>query len=111
MTANEILPIRTMSNLHILTYSITLNRNTTYEESELYEYGIHCTLSSLRGHILEEEHIPCISSNISLVRNISHILARNTVYPVHLYEIVDELLSLDSIPEPDNNTTSPLRCA
>jgi len=29
---------------------------------------------------------------------------------VHLYEIVDELLLLDSIPEPDN-TTTPLQCA
>ena len=111
MTTNEFYPIRTMSNLHILTYSITLNHNTAYEDAELYEYGIHCTLSNLCGHILEEEHIPCISSNLSLVRNISHVLANHTVYPVHLYEIVEELLSLDSIPEPDNNTTTPLRCA
>ena len=111
MTPNEYSPIRTMSNLHILTYSMTLNRNTAYEEAELYEYGIRCTVSNLRGHVLEEEHIPCISSNITMVHNLSHLLAKNTVYPVHLYEIVSDLLSLDSIPEPDNNTTTPLRCA
>ena len=99
-----------VSGRHILTYSIARNRNTAYENGELYEYGIECTLGDLNGNIFQSEHAHCVSADFHYVYNIASILAKNKVYPVHLFEILDDLISRDTLPQDDDNDT-PLLCA
>lgn len=99
-----------VSERHILTYSIARNKNTVYENEELYEYGIECTLVDLNGSVIHTEYAHCISSDFHYVYCLAGILARNKVYPVHLFEILDDLLSRDVLPQDDNNDT-PLLCA
>lgn len=94
---------------HILYYSVSKHRNEVYEEAELYEYGIKCALCDLRGRLVDEEDVHCISSDFNLVRQITNILAKNQVYPVHLLEILDDLLVRDCLPE-DGNNQAPLLC-
>lgn len=94
---------------HILYYTVSRHRNMAYEESELYEYGIKCALCDLRGKLMDEEDVQCVSANFNLVRQLTNILARNQVYPVHLFEILDDLLMRDTLPEDDNNQ-APLLC-
>lgn len=94
---------------HIVYYTVSKNRNTAYEEAELYEYGIKCMLCDLRGKLLDSETVQCISGNFNFVRQITNILARNQVYPVHLFEILDDLLVRDNLPEDDHNL-APLLC-
>ena len=58
---------------------------------------------------MDEEDIQCVSPNFNLVRQITNILAKYQVYPVHLLEILDDLMNRDNLPE-DDNQTSPLLC-
>ena len=94
---------------HILYYSVSKHRNEVYEEAELYEYGIKCALCDLRGRLMDEEDIHCVSANFNLVRQITNILVRNQVYPVHLLEILDDLLVREHLPQEDDNL-APLLC-
>lgn len=94
---------------HILYYSVSKHRNMAYEEAELYEYGIKCVLCDRRGKRMDEKNVQCVSSNFNLVRQLTHILANYQVYPVHLLEILDDLMQRDKLPEDDNQTT-PLLC-
>ena len=94
---------------HILYYSVSKNRNEAYEEAELYEYGIKCALCDLRGGMIDEEDVRCVSTNFNLVRHLTNILAKNQVYPVHLLEILDDLLMREQLPEEDDNL-APLLC-
>ena len=103
------LMIHCVNDQHILYYTVSKHRNAAYEEAELYEYGIKCALCDLRGRQINSEHVHCISSNFNLVHRIAHILAKYQVYPVHLLEILDDLLIRDKLPEDDDNT-APLMC-
>ncbi|MBO5352606.1 MAG: hypothetical protein J6A77_04845 [Lachnospiraceae bacterium] len=98
-----------VNDQHILYYTVSKHRNTTYEEAELYEYGIKCVLCDLRGKLMDEESVQCVSANFNLVRQLTNILARCQVYPVHLLEILDDLIVRDTLPEDDNNQ-APLLC-
>ena len=101
--------IHSVNDKHILYYSISKHRNTAYEDSELYEYGIKCVLCDLRGNHINTEKVSCISSDFRLVHRIAQVLANFQVYPVHLLEILDDLLVRDELPENDNNS-APLMC-
>ena len=94
---------------HILYYSVSKYRNPAYEEAELYEYGIKCVLCDRRGRQMDEKDVRCVSPNFHLVNQLTHILANYQVYPVHLLEILDDLMHRDKLPEDDNQTT-PLLC-
>lgn len=58
---------------------------------------------------MDVEDVKCVSPNFNLVRQLTNILARYQVYPVHLLEILDDLMNRDKLPEDDNQTT-PLLC-
>ena len=94
---------------HILYYSVSKHRNEAYEEAELYEYGIKCALCDLRGRLMDEEDVHCVSTNFNLVRQLTNVLAKNQVYPVHLLEILDDLLMREHLPQEDDNL-APLLC-
>lgn len=109
MKKDASLMIHAVNEQHILYYTVSKHLNTSYEDAELYEYGIKCALCDLRGRLMDEEDVQCVSANFNLVRQLTNILAKYQVYPVHLMEILDDLMNRDSLPE-DDNQTSPLLC-
>lgn len=109
MKKDASLMIHAVNEQHILYYTVSKHRNSAYEEAELYEYGIKCALCDRRGRLMDEETVSCVSSNFNMVRQLTNILARYQVYPVHLLEILDDLMNRDELPE-DDNLTSPLLC-
>lgn len=109
MKKDASLMIHAVNEQHILYYTVSKHLNTAYEEAELYEYGIKCALCDLRGKLMDEEDVACVSSNFNMVRQLTNILAKYQVYPVHLLEILDDLMNRDKLPE-DDNLTSPLLC-
>ena len=109
MKKDASLMIHAVNEQHILYYTVSKHLNMAYEDAELYEYGIKCALCDKRGRLMDEEDVSCISSNFNFVRQLTNILARYQVYPVHLLEILDDLMNRDKLPEDDNQTT-PLLC-
>ena len=109
MKKDAALMIHAVNEQYILYYTVSKHLNTDYEDAELYEYGIRCALCDLRGGLMDEEDIRCVSPDFNLVRRLTNILAKYQVYPVHLLEILDDLLNRDELPE-DGNQTSPLLC-
>ena len=109
MKKDASLMIHAVNEQHILYYTVSKHLNTAYEEMELYEYGIKCALCDKRGRLMDEEDVPCVTSNFNLVRQLTNILAKYQVYPVHLLEILDDLMNREQLPE-DDNLTSPLLC-
>lgn len=103
------LMIHAVNEQHILYYTVSKHLNTAYEDGELYEYGIKCALCDKCGKIMDVEDVKCVSPNSNLVRQLTNILARHQVYPVHLLEILDDLMNRENLPEDDNQTT-PLLC-
>ena len=103
------LMIHAVNEQHILYYTVSKHLNTAYEDAELYEYGIRCALCDKRGRLMDEEDVMCVSSNFNLVHQLTHILAKYQVYPVHLLEILDDLMSREKLSQ-DDNLTSPLLC-
>lgn len=103
------LMIHTVNEQHILYYTVSKKQNTAYEETELYEYGIRCALCDLSGRLMDEEEVPCISANLSLVHRLTSILAKYQVYPVHMLEILDDLLNLENLPT-EEDLAAPRLC-
>ena len=102
--------LRAYTTQHALTYSISRNRNTYFDDAILFEYGIKISLYDRKGKFLYSEAVRCVSPNFNKVYNILCILAVNKVYPVHLLEVLDDLLQCDNLPQYNNNHT-PLMCA
>ena len=75
--------IHAVNDQHILYYTVSKHQNMAYEEAELYEYGIRCALCDLRGKLMDEEDVSCVSSDFNFVRQLTNILAKYQVYPVH----------------------------
>ncbi|MBQ8633919.1 MAG: hypothetical protein IJ420_09965 [Lachnospiraceae bacterium] len=109
MNDDASLMIHAVNEQHILYYTVSKHLNTAYEEGELYEYGIKCALCDKRGRMMDEKDVKCVSPNFNFVRQLTNVLARYEVYPVHLLEILDDLMNRDKLPE-DDNLTSPLLC-
>ncbi len=101
--------IHAVNEQHILYYTVSKHRNPEYQEAELYEYGIKCALCDKRGGLMDEKDIACVSPDFNLVRQLTNILAGYQVYPVHLLEILDDLMNREKLPEYDNQR-SPLLC-
>ena len=109
MKKDAALMIHAVNEQHILYYTVSKHLNTAYEDAELYEYGIRCALCDLRGGLMDEKDIQCVSPDFTLVSKLTNILAKYQVYPVHVLEILDDLMNRDALPE-DDNLTSPLLC-
>ncbi len=75
-------------------YTITKNASG-YELEELFEYGISCILYGESQEIVSSEEIKCITPSVARVNEMVRTLKRNQVFPVHLKEIVCELLESD----------------
>ncbi|MGN0505463.1 MAG: DUF6514 family protein [Lachnospiraceae bacterium] len=94
----EALPFfQEVSDKHIYTYLITQNLNTAYVESEVYEYGIESFLSDTHGNLLSSDTVRCISSDLNVVYRIACTLKQNQVHPVHLRDVVIDLLIIENL--------------
>ena len=103
------LRMHAVNEQHILYYTVSKHQNTVYEEGELYEYGIRCALYDLRGRLMDVKDVACVTPDFKLVHQLVDILARNQVYPVHVLEILDDLMNREKLPE-DDHLTTPLLC-
>ncbi len=109
MKKDASLMLHAVNEQHILYYTVSKHRNTAYEEAEVYEYGIKCALCDRRGRLMDEQDVSCVSSDFKLVRQLTNVLARYQVYPVHLLEILDDLMNRENLPEVGSQT-SPVLC-
>lgn len=109
MKNNAALMIHVVNEKHILYYTVSKNLNAAYEDGEVYEYGIRCALCDHRGHMVDVEDVSCVSANFNFVHRLTNILAKHQVYPVHLMEILDDLMNRDTLPEA-GDLNSPLLC-
>lgn len=109
MKGNAALMMHAVNEQHLIYYSVSKHQNLAYTEGELFEYGIRCVLCDLRGKMVDEKDVSCVSRDFNLVRQLVNILARYQVYPVHILEILDDLMNRDSLPENDD-LTSPRLC-
>ena len=91
--------LQTMNSQRIFTYVITENLNTTYEEARVFEYGIECIVTDHQGVIISYKHIRCISPDFDKVYGIAYLFQEYQVYPEHMSEIIENLLTMDELPE------------
>ena len=67
-----------------------------YDLTPMFEYGITCVLYGGENEIVSSEEIKCITPNFSKVNELVAILKRNQVFPVHLKEVICDLLEQES---------------
>ena len=78
---------------YIVEYTI-LKKLSDYTEGNIFEYGIRCTLYEGGERVISREEIQCITPEYPDICRMVEILERNQVFPVHLKEIVCELIEL-----------------
>lgn len=84
----------TAAGEYFLTYTITRNRNFRLEEEMVYEYGMECFLQK-GGEQIAFESIDCISPDYEKVFYLVQTLKRFQVFPVHVKEVLGELMECD----------------
>lgn len=99
MNDDDVPLLQTRTSHRIFTYVITENLNTTYEEARVFEFGIECTVTNRKGIIISYKHIRCISPDFNKVYGIALLLRQHRVYPEHMTDIIEDLLTLDKLPE------------
>lgn len=100
------LMMHAVNEQHLIYYSVSLHQNMAYTDGELYEYGIRCMLCDLRGKLLDEKNVTCVSSDFNLVCQVVNVLAGYQVYPVHILEILDDLMTREELPKNEEETSS-----
>jgi len=80
------------TNGYVLIYNITYSMNPNYEEDTVWEYGIECSLYDSFDALISSAHVSHISPDRDFVLSMVQILTRTEVFPVHLVDIVSDLL-------------------
>lgn len=80
------------TNSYVLIYSITYSMNPCYEEGTVWEYGIECSLYDSADVLISTSHVSHISPDRDYVLHMAQILTREEVFPVHLLDIVSDLI-------------------
>lgn len=80
------------TNEYVLIYNITYSMNPSYEEDIVWEYGIECSLYDTSDELVSTAHVSHISPDRDFVLSMLRILTREEVFPVHLLDIVCDLL-------------------
>ena len=78
-------------------YSVayTITQDTCkYGESTLLEYGISCILFGKDHKRISSEEVRCITPDFIKITEIVRILKKHKVFPVHLREIICDLLEV-----------------
>ena len=78
---------------YIVEYTI-LKKLSNYTPGEFFEYGIRCVLYGAGKKMVSMEEVPCITPDFSKIEEMERILSRNQVFPVHLKEIISELIEM-----------------
>ncbi|MGN0506285.1 MAG: DUF6514 family protein [Lachnospiraceae bacterium] len=76
-------------------YSIayTITQDTcNYGDSTLLEYGINCILFGKGRKRVSSEEVRCITPDFTKISEIVRILKKHKVFPIHLREIICDLL-------------------
>ncbi len=77
---------------YVLIYNITYSMNPHFTEYELWEYGIECCLYNLKDELISSAHVSHISPELDKVNEMIRICVNQQVFPVHLTEIISDLL-------------------
>ena len=85
---------------YTVVYHITKNVNTIEPNLLLFEYGVHCAAYHLDGTLSSEDEVKCVSPNLFKVQALVNILACYHVFPLHLRDIISDLL--DTLTEDDD---------
>lgn len=73
----------------------TIIQDTGEEEpGELPEYGICCALFK-ENETVSSEEIKCITPDYKKVQDMIQKLVRNQVFPVHLRDVIEDLLIIE----------------
>ncbi|MBE5961112.1 MAG: hypothetical protein E7256_06940 [Lachnospiraceae bacterium] len=80
-----------------LTYKLVHSINPYFEEYELLEYGIECRLFNSEGQFISDSTVAHISPDQRFVVGLLHTIALNKVFPVHLLDVVEDLLLEDPL--------------
>lgn len=80
------------TNGYVLIYNITHSMNPAYEEDTVWEYGIECSLYDSSDALISTAHVSHISPDRDFVLSMLQILTHEEVFPVHLLDIVSDLL-------------------
>lgn len=75
-----------------ISYNLTYSLNNVYEEFELWEYGIQCELFDTNKQIISASEVKHISSNCDYVLGFIQKITTNKVFPIHLMDVVSDLL-------------------
>ena len=78
---------------YIVEYTI-LKKLSNYTPGDFFEYGIRCVLYGKEKKVVSMEEIHCITPDFLKILEIEEILRRNQVFPVHLKEIVSDLIEI-----------------
>lgn len=79
---------------YLVTYVITQNQNTCYEEGTLYEYGIECFLNKGNTQV-SFASVDCVSPDYERVFRLVQTLKKFQVFPAHLKEIICDLMNCE----------------
>ena len=75
--------------------SYTITQDTcNYGDSTLLEYGINCILFGKDRKRISSEEVRCITPDITKIDQLVQVLKRNKVFPVHMREIICDLLEV-----------------
>lgn len=80
------------TNGYVLIYNITYSMNPCYEEETVWEYGVECSLYDSTDALISSAHVSHISPDRDFVLRMIQILTSGEVFPVHLFDIVSDLL-------------------
>lgn len=78
---------------YTLEYVMTKNSGT-YEWEQNEEYGVICTLFGQEGQLRDREEIKRVTPDYGKMEEILKCLVKNQVFPVHVKEIVSDLLEM-----------------
>ena len=77
---------------YLLTYKLVHSINPCFEEYELDEYGIECRLFDNNEQLLSDSTVAHISPDQRYVVRLLHTIALNKVFPIHLFDVVEDLM-------------------
>lgn len=93
--------ITTVEN-YTITYTILKNRNLCDGQRAKYEYGIKCTLLGADGEIISSDAVKCVTPRFEKICDLVRTLKLHQVFPVHLREIICDLIEVQLNKESTN---------
>ncbi len=78
---------------YTLQYDLIGSINPSFEDFELWEFGIQCKLFDEQHTLLSEAEVTHITPKAEQIASLLNTIIKHKVYPVHLLDVVsDELM-------------------